>query len=198
MSSLTYARDHVVRDLTSRVLDRLASQEPKQVATAVEALGLSGEARLSVHAGLLLEGVANEALGINEEALRLVAEHLDREVKTNPSVAAISTKDLVLIHVDAAMAQQGGKALETKLEKQLKAVEFTGAIATVVLDQVDHWPEAVRTKVIGVLLKHQHPRLFTTLGTDSKEALPEALVGKFLSLDVGEEVVPCRKRVFGR
>lgn len=195
MSTVTFAHDHVVRDLAARILDRLASQEPKPVAEAVRALGLTEEARLSVHEGLLLNGDAGEALAINREALALVAGELGRPIKENPSITAIETKDLVLIALSPALLQEAGKALETKVDKQLKAAEFTGAIAVVVFEGVDQWPEAIRSKMTALLHRHQHPRLFTTLGIAAGTSLPEALASRFLCVDVGEELKPCRKRV---
>lgn len=195
MSTVTFAHDHVVRDLAARILDRLASQEPKPVAEAVRALGLAEESRLSVHEGLLLNSDAGEALAINREALALVAGQLDRPIKENPSVAAIETKDLVLITLSPAILQEAGKALETKLDKQLKAAEFTGAIAVVVFEGVDQWPEPIRLKMTTLLHRHQHPRLFTTMGIAAGATLPDALASRFLRVDVGEELTPCRKRV---
>lgn len=198
MSTVTIAHEHLVRDLVSRVLERLASQEPKQVALAVEALGMGGEARLNVLGGLLLNCAGDEPLAINREALSVVSSHVDRPVKENPSVAAITTKDLVLISVSAENARDAGKALETKLDKQLKAIEYTGAIGMVVLERVAEWPEPVRAKVGALLAKHQHPRLFTTVGSVPDAVLPPSLTNRFLHVEVGEELKPCRRRVFGR
>ncbi len=197
MSTVTYTHDHLVRDLAARILDRLSSQEPQRVAQAIEALGLASEPRLGVQAGLLLNSAHDQAAAINREALTLVGDQLNRSVKENPGVTAIETKDLVLVVLNAEIATQAGKALETKLDKQLKAVEHTGAIAVVVLEQVQEWPSAIRAKVSATLAKHQHPRLFTTLSVDAHSPLPESITGRFMHVEVGEELVPCRKRAFG-
>jgi len=199
MSTVTFAHDHLVSDLTVRILDRLASQEPQLVDQAVDALSLRSQERLSVHAGLLLEAQTGEPSAINRKALETVAKQLEREVNENPSVTAISNKDLVLITLDKAAVEQAGKAVETKLEKQLKAIEFTGAIGALVLEDFNTWSVACRAKIAAVLDKHQHPRLFSSIGIDSNApALPEAFMSRFLHVQVGNELKPCRTRSLRR
>ncbi len=196
MTAATYSHEHLVRDLTARILDRLASQDSRAT-EALEALGLTHEDRLSVGAGLVLVGNQAEPASVGRESLGLIAEQFGRPIKENPPASAIAAGDLVLLSIGMEEASTGGKALLTRLEKQLQALGRSGAMAVVAFDQFNAWPQAVRQKAAAVLQKHPCPRLFCFFGHDPKHPQPSRLplLDSCKEGDVGVEAPACRRRI---
>lgn len=196
MTAATYTHEHLVRDLTARILDRLASQDPRATG-ALDALGLANETRLMVQVGLVLVGNQAEPASIGRESLALIGEKLERPVKENPSASAIASGDMVLLSVGLEDALSGGKALVARLEKQLQALGRSGAIGVVALDQFNAWPQAQRQKIAAVVQKHPCPRVFCFFGSDpSYPSAPRlSLLDGCQELDVGTETPSCRRRM---
>ena len=193
MTAATYTHDHLVRDLCARILDRLASQDPRAT-QALEDMGLSSEPRLSVEVGLVLAGNGAEATRVGQESLNRIGEYLDRPVKENPPASAITSGDLVVLSVDAQAASGKSKALVTRLERQLQAVGHSGAIAVLAFEGFNAWPQAVRQKVAGVVQKNPSPRLFCFFGKDPSLPSPRIpLLDSCQELDVGSEPTHIRR-----
>lgn len=164
MTTSSLSHEHLARDLSARVLDRLASQEPARVAMALEEQSLTHEPRLLVGAGMILEGFASQASALSQTALNLVASALQCSLKINPAASAIAQKDLVLLSPGLEEAHSNAKALEARLGCQIKAIAHSGAIGVVALDQFNGWPAGVRQRVTSLLSQAQHPRVFLIFG----------------------------------
>lgn len=195
MSATTYTHDHLVRDLTARVLDRLASQAPKEVPPVLEALELKDMPRLAVSAGLSIQGSCPHAIA--RQALSTVAERMGHELKENPSAGAIAHGDLVLVALRKDEVEANLKASENRLGNQLKAIERTGAIAAITLEDFDSWAAGAKAKISGLISRYQNPRVFLTISR-APDVAPSPFVQRCLAVDVGEEVTPCRRRTLGR
>lgn len=195
MTAATYTHDHLVRDLCARILDRLASQDPKAT-KALQDMGLCQEDRLSVQVGLVLVGDGAQATQIGKESMERIGEHLGRPVKHNPPASAIAAGDLVVLSVDLDTASNGGKALLTRLERQLQALGHSGAMAVLAFEKFNAWPLPMRQKAAALIQKHPSPRLFCFFGKDldaSSQRVP--LFDACQELDVGQE--PARIRRMG-
>ena len=190
MSTATFSHEHLVRDLTARVLDRLASQEPARIPPVLEALDLTHMDRLAAIGGVAIQGGCPHEL--SREALDLVAHHLEHEVKTNPSATAIHNGDLVLIAIGREDVEANLKGVVNRLGNQLKAVEHSSAILALALEGFDEWPKAAQSKISGLVGRHPHPRIFLTIG-QAPGAAPSPLF-KCVSVEIGEESAPCRRR----
>lgn len=193
MTAATYTHDHLVRDLCARILDRLASQDARAT-QALEKMNLEEEPRLSVQTGLVLVSDGAAATRIGLESLEKIGEHLGREVKENPPASAISSGDLVVLSVDAAVASSGGKALLTRLERQLQALGHSGAMGVLAFEQFNAWPQAMRQKVATLVQKNPSPRLFCYFGKDPSipsQKIP--LLESCQELVVGNEPVRVRR-----
>lgn len=191
MSAATYTHDHLVRDLTARILDRLASQAPSRVPPVLDALDLRTMPRLAAQAGVAVAGADVHAIA--REALDTIGQHLGHPVKENPPATAIQAGDLVLLALGKDGVDANPKGAEARLANQLKALDRSGAIAAVALDGFDAWSAPARAK-ISALLARPHPRLFVAIGrTPGVE--PCAWVQRCVAVDVEHhEPVPCRKR----
>lgn len=197
MTAATYTHENLVRDLTARILDRIASQDPR-AATALADLGLTDETRLLVRVGLVLEGDQAGPASVGRESMSLIASSLGRPFKENPPASTIASGDLVLLAVGLEDARSGGKALPVRLEKQLQALGRSGAMAVLAFDQFNAWPQAMRQKVAAVIQKHPCPRLFCFFGNDpafgAGARLP--LLDGCQALDVGGQA-PAATRKMG-
>lgn len=193
--STTQSPEQLTQDLAARLIDRWTFQEPTRARAALEALALTQVDRLAVGSVLRIQGAQADPAGIARAALACVAGQLQHPVKENPPVAAIQAGDLVLLVIDAEHAQAGGKALENRLEKQVRAIEHAGGLGVLVLEQLDAWPSAPRQKLLGVIAKHQHPRLFAMTGEASPVVHPWLARG--MCVEQGEASPRCR-RALGR
>lgn len=191
MSTPTYSHTHLVRDLTARILDRLASQSPSRIPPVLEALELNEMPRLAALSGVSIQGDCPH--GLAREALETIAQHLEHEFKENPPATAIQNGDLVLITLRKPDVEANLKGVENRLTNQLKAIERTSAIGALTLEGFDEWSSAAKAKLSAVIARHQHPRVFMTISR-SADVAPSAFVQRCLAVDVGEEPVPCRRR----
>lgn len=194
MIAATFTREHLVRDLVARMLDRLSSQSPR-AADILDEMGLSGQPRLAAGEGLVLQGPAADPAGLARQALEAIGQGLGRSVKENPPATDIRAGDLVLLRVGPDEAAGNGKALCARLDRQLQALGRSGALAALAFQDIDAWPVPSRQKILGVLHKHACPRLFACHGLSAPAASPTPpWLDKCQRVAIGEESPGLRRR----
>lgn len=187
-TSITLSQEHFIQNFLARILERILSREPNRDVSVIRERLNSELPRLADNNGVLISSCPRLLEALLKTGLSEIAKDLNGEFLENPAFKSINSRSMVLIHIKKEDVLGDIKPLLTRFEKQAKAVEQTGAIAEVFLENFDEWPNAVRSKFEGVWAKVQCPRLMLAVGINDMLNTPKAgIASKCLAVEVGEE-----------